>query len=108
MQNQIFGKRPETHIDTVISVFEETIGKYGAMNVQQTQNATRIEKVYEVPSKGGIIARFVHHNGPRFTITNTDQISTLADAYIMYLGFDESSSRYTSMISDVQSALKGK
>ena len=108
MQNQIFGKRPETHIDTLISAFEEIIGRYGAKHIQQMQNATRIEKVYEVPSKGGIIARFVPHNGPRFEIINPNQTSTLADTYVIYLGFDESSIEYISMVSDVQNALKGK
>lgn len=108
MQNQIFGKRLETHIDSVISAFEDTIRRYSAEHIQQMQNATRIEKVYEIPSEGGIIARFVPHNGPRFTITNPDQTSTLADTYIMYLGFDESSKKYTSMVSDVQNALEGK
>ena len=108
MQNQIFGKRPKTHIDAIISAFEDVIGRYSATNIQQMQNATRIENVYEVPSKGGIIARFVPHNGPRFTITNPDQTSTLADAHIIYLGFDETSREYNSMVSDVQSALEGK
>src|SRR3989344_1735434 len=107
-QNQIFGKRPETYIDLVVSAFENVIGRYGAVSIQQMQNMTKIERVYEIPSKGGIIARFAPNNGPRFTITNPDQTSTLADVYIMYLGFNESSREYGSMVSDVRNALEGK
>lgn len=108
MQNQIFEKKHETPIEMIISTFEEIIIKHGAIGVQQMQNKTRIEKIYEIPSKGGIIARFVPPNGPRFTNTNPDKTLTPFDTYIMYLGFDESSKKYSLMVSDVQNALEGK
>jgi len=108
MRTQVIEKKPETPIEAIISAYEGAIGKYNATSVRDMQNPTMIEKVYEIPGQGGIIAHFVPTGGPRFTINTQNQASSLGDGVVMYLGFDESAQKYKSMISDVLQALDGK
>ena len=101
VKNQIISQKYREEIYRVISGFEEVIKKHGAFSVQEMKNSTRIEKIYEVPSKGGIIARFTQYGAPSFIMSTDDNVTTSGNALIMYLGFDESSEEFNSIFSDV-------
>jgi len=108
MRYQTIHKKPETPIEAIISIFENAIGKHNATKVQDTKNDSVIENVYEIPEKGAIFARFAQDFALRFNINTEGQPSGPADGFIMYLGFDQSTQEYKSMISDVLQALNGK
>ena len=109
MQHQTIQKNTGTPIESIISAYEGVVmGKYNATRVQDMQNPSTIENVYEIFGKGAIFARFAQESAPRFNMHVDGCRAGFADGFVMYLGFDESTSEYKSMISDVLLALDGK
>jgi len=98
MHQDYLAKPTGKSITDVIESFEKVIDTYGACYIQSRDTPTKVEKIYEIPSKGGIIARFAYDDSPRFELTNPDNTSTLFDVYLLYLGFDERLEDFTRMI----------
>lgn len=105
---QYFARNPCTTVDSMIEEFEKVIiNKYGANLLGGMKDRQVIDNHYEIPSKGGILASFSLNGKRPIRIFMEDRV-IFCDSVITYLGFDESSKEYKSMLSDVQKALDGK